>query len=240
MTLNTTQADERVTVAIQKRHLYMGVGILIGFGFGYAAAIGITLRNAPSGDGPSLPSFEELTYVEVSTEERPSRGPEGAPVTILEFTDYECPFCRQHFLQTYAPLLSQFDGQLRYVVRNFPIQQIHPRAQQAAEAAECANEQGKFWEYHDLMFDRAPALDRSNLSAYAIEIGLDVVRFEACVDSGAMAPVVAQDFEDGIQYGVRATPTFFINGRMVSGALSLDEFGSYVQEAMTESTSGRR
>ncbi len=120
------------------------------------------------------------------------------------------------------------------MIRNFPLSSIHPQAQQAAEAAECAEEQGRFWEYHDFLFQRSPALGVEHVTAYAAEAGLDTERFEDCLESGRKADVVAADFEDGLSYGVSGTPTFFINGRRVVGTLSLDEFESYIDAALDE------
>lgn len=235
--MSTGGETETVTVAIKKHHLYLGLGVVLGFGVGYATAMALSARAAVA-PAPAaiatLPAFAELTSVEVQIEGRPYRGPDDAPVTLLEFTDYECPFCARHFRQTYPSLLSEYEGKLKYVIRNFPLSSIHPQAQRAAEAAECAEEQGRFWEYHDLLFQRSPALGTEHLTAYAAEVGLDTERFEDCLESGRKADVVAADFEDGLSYGVNGTPTFFINGRRVVGTLSLDEFESYLDAALDE------
>ena len=229
---------ETITVSIKKHHMYLGLGVVLGFGVGYATAMVLSLRvaGAPAAVA-ALPDFAELTSVEVQIEGRPYRGPDDAPVTLLEFTDYECPFCAGHFRQTYPSLLSEYEGKLKYVIRNFPLSSIHPQAQRAAEAAECAEEQGRFWEYHDLLFQRSPALAIENLTAYAAEVGLDTGRFEDCLESGRKTDVVAEDFEDGLSYGISGTPTFFINGRRVVGALSMDEFESYIDAALDEAQS---
>ncbi len=235
--MSTGGETETITVAIKKHHMYLALGVVLGFGVGYATAMALSGRAAVA-PAPAaiaaLPTFAELTSVEVQIEGRPYRGPDDAPVTLLEFTDYECPFCAQHFRQTYPGLLSEYEGKLKYVIRNFPLSSIHPQAQRAAEAAECAEEQGRFWEYHDLLFQRAPALGMEHLTAYAAEVGLDVERFDDCLESGRKADVVAADFDAGLSYGVSGTPTFFINGRRVGGALSLDEFESYIDAALEE------
>ena len=233
--MSTGGETETITVAIKKHHMYLVLGVVLGFGVGYATAMALGARAAVAPAAiAALPTFAELTSVEVQIEGRPYRGPDDAPVTLLEFTDYECPFCAQHFRQTYPSLLSEYEGKLKYVIRNFPLSSIHPQAQRAAEAAECAEEQGRFWEYHDLLFQRAPALGMEHLTAYAAEVGLDAERFEDCLESGRKADVVAADFQDGLSYGVSGTPTFFINGRGVSGTLSLEEFESYIDAALDE------
>jgi protein-disulfide isomerase len=170
------------------------------------------------------------TTVKVSVSGRPSRGPEGAKVTVVEFTDYECPFCKRHFNETYPALIAAYEGRIRYVVRNFPLAR-HPLAPKAAEAAECAHEQGRFWEYHDVLF-RTEALDLESLKRHATGLGLDRSRFDQCLDSGAKAEVVRQDMEDGRRYGVSATPTFFINGEKLTGAKSLDVFRKMIDDRL--------
>ena len=233
--MSTGGDTETITVAIKKHHIYLALGVVLGFGVGYATAMALSARAAVAPAAiAALPTFAELTSVEVQIEGRPYRGPGDAPVTLLEFTDYECPFCAQHFRQTYPSLLSGYEGKLKYVIRNFPLSSIHPQAQRAAEAAECAEEQGRFWEYHDLLFQRSPALGMEHLTAYAADVELDTERFEDCLESGRKADVVAEDFEDGLSYGVSGTPTFFINGRRVGGTLSLDEFESYIDAALDE------
>ena len=233
--MSTNGESETITVSVKKHHMYLGLGVVLGFGVGYATAMVLSLRVAAAPAAvAALPDFGELTSVEVQIEGRPYRGPDDAPVTVVEFTDYECPFCARHFQETYLGLLSEYEGTLKYVIRNFPLSSIHPQAQRAAEAAECAEEQGRFWEYHDLLFQRAPALAIENLTAYATEVGLDTERFQDCVESGRKADVVAEDLEDGLSYGVTGTPAFFINGRRVVGALSLDDFESYIDAALDE------
>ena len=233
--MSTNGESETITVSIKKHDMYLGLGVVLGFGVGYATAMVLSLRVAVAPAAvAALPDFGELTSVEVQIEGRPFRGPDNAPVTVVEFTDYECPFCARHFQVTYPGLLSEYEGTLKYVIRNFPLSSIHPQAQRAAEAAECAEEQGRFWEYHDLLFQRAPALAIENLTAYAAEVGLDTERFEDCLESGHKADVVAEDLEDGLSYGVTGTPSFFINGRRVVGALPMDGFESYINAALDE------
>lgn len=236
-----SEAGETVTFAIKRHHLYLALGIVVGFGAGYATAMAFGARASRDvGATAPPPSFEELSVVAVAHDKRPSRGPPDAQVILVEFTDYECPFCAQHFRQTYRALLESYDGRLKYVVRNFPLRSIHPQAPQAAEAAECAYEQGRFWEYHDLLFERTPLLDQASLESYASQLGLDTNRFTACLASGRTAEAVERDFNDGLAYGVRSTPTFFINGRAVVGAVPLTQFEQYIDAALAEAGAARR
>jgi protein-disulfide isomerase len=149
------------------------------------------------------------------------RGPATAEVTLVEYGDYQCPHC----LQAYADVRSIRDllgERLRLVFRNFPLTTVHPDAQAAAEAAEAAGAQGKFWPMHDRLFKHQSRLDHDSLLVYAAEIGLDVRRFAWDLAMHAFAPRVRQDFLSGIRSGVNGTPTFFINGVRHDGAWDQD------------------
>ncbi len=160
----------------------------------------------------------------------PSRGPENAPVTIVEFSDFECPFCARAN-GTLAQVEQAYAGKVRVVFRDFPLS-FHRNAQKAAEAGHCADDQGKFWEMHDKMFANQKALDVDSLKTYAKELGLDMQAFETCLDSGAKAGVVQANLADGRALGVNGTPAFFINGRMISGALPFEEFKKVIDKEL--------
>jgi protein-disulfide isomerase len=152
----------------------------------------------------------------------PSRGPENAKVTIVEFSDFQCPFCgRAH--DTVEEVMSAYAGKVRLVFRQFPLE-FHENAPKAAEAALCANEQSKFWDYHDLLFKNQQKLKVDDLKAHAASMGLDAGKFNECLDSGRMATAVKEDQAAGAKAGVNGTPAFFINGTMLSGAQPLEEF----------------
>jgi protein-disulfide isomerase len=140
-----------------------------------------------------------------------STGPENAPLTLVEYGDYQCPYCK-----TAHPILMEvrrmLGTRLRFVFRNFPLSQIHPDAQHAAEAAEAAAAQGKFWQMHDLLFERQWALDDEHLVEYAEELGLDGRRLSIELEEGTHRARVRDDFMGGVRSGVNGTPTFFING----------------------------
>ncbi len=139
------------------------------------------------------------------------RGPADAAVTLVEYGDYECPHCGRAY-PIVKTIQKQMGPKLRFVFRNFPLRESHPHAEQAAEAAEAAGAQGKFWEMHDRLFERQFALDGEYLIEYAGDLGLDVARFRTELSSGAYAPRVREDFRSGVTSGVNGTPTFFING----------------------------
>jgi protein-disulfide isomerase len=152
----------------------------------------------------------ELT-LPVSSSRDHIQGPQKAAITLLEYGDYECPYCRQAF--TIVKLVQNLLGNnLRFVFRNFPLTQIHPHAQHAAEAAECAGAQNKFWEMHDILYENQQALEDENLLEYAKVLELDMSRFQDDFYNHIFALRVREDFLSGIRSGVNGTPTFYING----------------------------
>ena len=166
----------------------------------------------------------------IATAGSPSQGPASAPIEMVEFSDFQCPFCyRAH--PTVKQVLSTYGSKIRFVYRNYPLP-THPNAHPAAEAAQCANEQGKFWEYHDRLFADQTKLDDSDLKASAAALGLDTAKFNACFDSHKYKARVDADTQAGNEAGVNGTPAFFINGRMLSGAQPFDEFKKVIDEEL--------
>ncbi len=161
----------------------------------------------------------------------PALGPEAAPVTVVEFSDFQCPFCSRA-----APVLKQlrerYPEQVRVVYRHFPLDSIHPQARPAAEASMCAGEQDRFWEFHDLLFANPKALSDEQLAGYAEQLELDAEAFQACVAEGRFRDAVQLDLDDGRRAGVTGTPSFFVNGRMLGGALPLEEFVKVIESEL--------
>jgi protein-disulfide isomerase len=215
---------ETITFKLKKTYVFLALGLLAGSVGGFMAGFSM------AGSRPEAPlravvsPTPTLEVRDVATEGRPQLGADDAPITIVEFTDYECPFCGRYIRETYPALLAEYGDRMKYVVRNFPLSSIHPNARKAAEAAECAFDQGQFWEYHDVLFQNQEALDVPSLKTYADELGLDVESFSTCLDSGAKREVVAADHRDALAHGVNGTPTFFVNGRMLVGAQQLAAF----------------
>jgi protein-disulfide isomerase len=152
----------------------------------------------------------------------PGRGPENAKVTIVEFSDFECPYCSKAE-ESVTQVMEKYEGKIRLVFRHFPLS-FHAHAPKAAEAAMCANEQGKFWEMHKQLFANRTALAIEDLKKHAGSIGLDQAKFDACLDGDKMKSVVEKDTKDGTEVGVSGTPAFFINGKLLSGAQPFSEF----------------
>jgi protein-disulfide isomerase len=148
----------------------------------------------------------------VSFEGAASRGNDDAKVTIIEFSDYQCPYCTYYASQTLPQIMKDYveTGKVKYVFRDSPGEKTHPAAEKAAEAARCAGDQGKFWEMHDRLLGNQGLLEARELPAHAKTVGLDVPAFQACLDSGKYTAAVRNDFEEGQKAGVRATPSFFI------------------------------
>ncbi len=172
------------------------------------------------------------TRIQVSVDDDPARGPEDAPIVMIEFSDYECPFCKKWRVEVYDILFEQYGDVVRFVYRDFPIQSIHPEAVPAAVAANCAGEQGKYWEFHDLLFLGGRKLGRETYIAYAEELGLDMEAFIPCLDSEEQRQEVLADFNDGVRLGVRGTPTFFINGIPVVGAQPFPVFQNIIEQEL--------
>ena len=168
--------------------------------------------------------------VEVSADDDPYKGSASAPVTLIEFSDFQCPYCRR-VQSVLERLMTAYEGKLKLVYRDFPLRRIHPDAQKAAEAAQCADEQGAFWPYHDRLFNSTD-LGIEHLKQYAIEIGLDGGLFDACLDSGRFYQEVQDDMDDAIAAGVSAAPSFFVNGLLINGAVSYERFEQMVELAL--------
>jgi protein-disulfide isomerase len=168
---------------------------------------------------------------DVSINGAPFKGSEKATITIVKFEDFQCPYCKT-VQPTYQELLKRYDGKVRLVHKDLPLDAIHPQARQAAEAARCAAEQGKFWEYHDKLYANSPKADVEELKSYAKEVGLNAASFDQCYGSGKFRAAVQKDLNDGAQLGLTGTPTFFINGREISGAQPVEAFAAIIDEEL--------
>jgi predicted DsbA family dithiol-disulfide isomerase len=162
----------------------------------------------------------------------PARGPEDAPVTIVEFSDFNCPYC-QRVTSTLETLRLRYPEQVRLVYRHFPLD-MHPRARPLAEAAVCVDEQGAFWEFHDRVFETGAPLADDAIRALAGSLDVDLDAFDACLESGRAAAVVEQDLRDGAALGVTGTPAFFVNGIRLSGAQPAEAFERLIDRELAD------
>jgi len=162
-----------------------------------------------------------------------AQGPPDAPVTLVEYGDYECPYCgKAHPIG--KRIQKKMGQRLRFVFRNFPLNTIHAHAGVAAQAAEAAAAQGKFWEMHDLLFENQDKLADADLNSYALKLGLEIYRFESDLSGEVFATRVRDDFRGGIRSGVNGTPTFFINNLRYDGALRYEDLMEAVESAQSE------
>jgi protein-disulfide isomerase len=169
--------------------------------------------------------------------EGPSRGGADAPVTIIEFSDFECPFCGRA-VETLQRVEKTYGDKVRVVFRDYPLA-MHRTAKRAAEASHCANEQGKFWEMHDKLFSKGGPITDADLTRYAVQIALDRPAFDACLSSGKFKEAWKPSMDEGQRVGVQSTPTFFINGRLIVGAANYEQFARVIDEELANTQSQR-
>lgn len=262
---NSSMIDtSKTTVVTISRHFLINLVIaVVAFGFGSVLTSAANTQSAAehrvehqsliddavaaavseiSGTVAANPSGAQQGNVRlnISADDDPFWGSPDAAVTIVEFSDFQCPYCGRFHAETYPQLQATYGERIRFVYRDFPILSLHPNALISAEAANCANEQGKYWEYHDLLLSNQDRYTRSDLGAFAEQLDLDINLFDECVDSGRYQEEVNADFREGSQYGVTGTPTFFINGRPLVGAQPYEVFASVIDAelAATESQQG--
>jgi protein-disulfide isomerase len=236
------------TVTFKRSHFYavltvlaFAAGVLLGYvvwGMGSAATTtsNAQIANQPAGaaNGVSeVPVTQQPQYTryDIPTDNFYALGPADAPITIVEFSDYECPYCRRWHAEVYKPLLAAYPGKIRLVYRNLPLTSIHPDALAAAEAAMCAGEQDVYWKYHDKLFS-SESLGNSVYLQYAQDLGLNMPTFEACLNDHKYQKKIETDSNFAINLGVRSTPTFFINGLAVVGAQPLDVFKQVIDKEL--------
>lgn len=171
--------------------------------------------------------------VTVDTSAAPSWGPADAKVTLVEFSDFECPYCGRFNRDTYDLIRQQYGDSIRYVFKHLPLTQIHPNAERASMAAECANEQGKFWEYHSILFQNQTNLSAEALVGYAQTVGVaDQAKFNECLQTEKYLSKVQADMNEGFNLGIGGTPTFFINGIALVGAQPFSVFRNAIDNAL--------
>ena len=246
---DTPLTAEEDTVTFKRSHFYsvltvlgFAAGVLLGYvvwGMNPAGETGAVAAQSPQtttqAQGPVVeaPVTAQPKYVryDIESEGFPSIGPAGAPITIVEFSDYQCPFCRRWHEEVYQPLMEAYPGKIRLVYRHLPLTSIHPEAFPAAEAVMCAGAQNAYWEYHEKLFS-SDRLGADVYKQYAGELGLDLTAFETCIAEGKYRDAIQADSDFAIKLGARSTPTFFINGLAVVGAQPLEVFQQVIDKEL--------
>lgn len=234
-----TEKDEN-TITFKASHFYAALSVLTFF-FGILAGYVVWGTDLFARAGTASPQAANQAQVveepqvirryDIPTEGYPAFGPEDAPITIVEFSDFQCPFCKRWFAEVYQPLLAEYEGQIRFVYRNLPLTSIHPDAFSAAEAAMCANEQNAFWGFHDKLLS-GDVLGSSVYTQYASDLNLNASSFEACMKAGTYRTMIQKDSDFAINMGVNSTPTFFINGLAVIGAQPIEVFKQVIDKEL--------
>lgn len=197
------------------------------------AAVGLPTAGAPSAGNAPAPS--PTVDMEGLVDDDAVLGDDDADVTIVEFSDYECPFCARFYSQTLSEIKKNYidTGKVKLIYRDFPLG-FHQQAQKAAEAAECAGEQDKYYEMHDLLFTEGVQGGVASFKQYASQIGLNTAKFNDCLDSGKMVSEIRKDLADGSAAGVQGTPAFFINGVEISGAQPFQVFQQIIDAELAK------
>jgi protein-disulfide isomerase len=211
------------------------VAFVLGVGAGYLAWGRETAQAKTQAQAQAQAQVQEaaqnIQRFDIPEDDDPSIGPKNAPITIIEFSDYECPYCRRWYSEVYGKLREEYPDQVRIVFRDFPLTAIHPNAVPAAEAANCAGDQDAYWEFHDKLFAGGQFGSEIYLQ-YASELGLNMDEFNACIESGKFNDEVMGDYQYAAGLGVRSTPTFFLNGLPIVGAHPYDVFQQVIEKEL--------
>ncbi|MEW6295154.1 MAG: DsbA family protein [Candidatus Diapherotrites archaeon] len=190
-------------------------------------------QQQPTQVQPTQPTQNNNGKITLKNSNPPTTGQANAKVTIIEFSDFQCPYCARFVTDTYPQIKQQYidTGKAKLIFMQFPLS-FHQYAQKAAEAAYCAFEQGKFWEYHDKLFANQSNLDVTSLKKYATDLKLDTAKFNSCLDTSKYASQVQSDLTEGTSLGVNGTPAFFVNGKLISGAQPFSVFQQAIDAAL--------
>lgn len=231
-------SDGGITIRIHHKHLWGLTGILAGLAIGFFAGRGSVegpqvVLYGGGATGSAAASDVPAGPVDVATDGRPALGPADAKVTVVEFVDFECPFCGRYARDTFPKLVREYGSRIRYVSRHFPLP-IHEHAIPVAIAAECAFRQDRYWEFHRAVFADQEHLESGGVRTAARRAGLDPGRFQSCRREPSVRAAVERDLADGRRYGVQATPTFFVNGQLLRGAQPFATFKAVIDAALRD------
>lgn len=222
----STRPSDGNVITLSRRDFYLTMTILalaVGIFFGHVIWGMRSDGNAQTTATNTSAKELKIDRYDVPVDGFPATGPEDAPIVIVEFSDYQCPFCKKWHDEVYTKLLAAYPDKIKFVYRNLPLTSIHPEAFPAAMAALCAGEQNAFWQFHGRLFSGETLSNRIYIQ-FAEELGLDMVSFESCIANRKYRAIVQEDIDFSVSLGIRSTPTFFINGIAVVGAQPLDAF----------------
>jgi protein-disulfide isomerase len=236
-----TISNPEETITFKRTHFYsvlVVVAFVVGILTGYfvwgrsAAATQTAAKNPSAAQIPGATQAPRYVRYDVPTEGFPSTGPADAPIVIVEFSDFQCPFCQRFYDQTFKQLMAAYPGKIRFVYRHLPLTSIHPEAFPAAQASMCANEQNAFWPFHDKIFENQDRLGRDLYLQIASDLNLNSAAFEDCVNANKYKDLVQTDSDFALGLGVQSTPTFFINGLALVGAQPLTAFTQIIDKEL--------
>ena len=239
---NNQPATEEV-ITIKRSHVFMALvplafvaGLMLGYVlWGRSSGVNRAAIPTPLAQQATLlpqPTTKTPVRYDIPVGNNPYIGPENAPITLIEFSDYECPYCKKWFEETYTPLMAAYAGKIRFVYRDFPLTGLHANASPAAEAADCSGDQGKYWPFHDKLFSGEMLLGQDAYLKYASDLGLDLTSFKNCLDTHQSQTAVEANYTFAYNLGIQSTPTFFINGLAVVGAQPLSVFQQIIDQEL--------
>jgi protein-disulfide isomerase len=209
------------------------VGLSVGYLFwGRSSAVDVAPAPTAAAQAQAEQQNQPVTRYDVPEDDDPVWGPDDAAITIIEFSDYECPYCRKWHLETWPLIQANYADQVRLVYRDFPLTSLHPNATPAAAAANCAGEQGFYWEFNELLYFTDQSLGAEIFQQFASDLNLDMEAFNECVESGRQNDEVMGDYEYAANLGVRSTPTFFVNGIPLVGAQPFEIFQEIIEQEL--------
>ncbi len=211
--------------------IFLIIGFVSGLGIGYFSwGTSASTAKAPVviTQPTAIPAGQRLD-IQIGT--APAWGPANAPITIVEFSDYECPYCKKWHDETWVQLQQAYPNKIRLVYKDFPLYQAHPNASPAAKAARCANDQDKYWQYHDRIF-AAQALNAQTFEQIAAALKLDLLKWKNCINSTKYEADITADYQYGANLGITGTPTFFVNGIRLVGAQPFATFKKLIDQEL--------
>jgi protein-disulfide isomerase len=227
---NNSQLAQPKTIVLSRNQFYSALSVITFFA---GIMVGYILWGARSSNNLVVDAPVRYT---IPTDGSYATGPANAPITIVEFSDYQCPFCRQWYAQVYKQLLAAYPNKIKFVYRNFPLTSIHPEALPAAEAAMCAGEQNVYWQYHDKLFS-SENLNTAIYFQYAQDLNLNMQAFTTCINNQNYKNAIQADSDFALSVSVNSTPTFFINGLRLVGAQPFDMFKQVIDKELTNKPS---